>query len=188
MAASRRIFDVFSYIIALGSNRRHGLYGAPHRVLAAALCAMSDAGLALLRVSPIIHSRPLGPSLGGYANGAVVAETGLSPPEILHLLKKIEGQFGRRRGGQRWAARVLDLDIILWSGGTYRADNLQIPHVEFRQRGFVLGPIREIAADWRDPMSHLSVNQLYARLTKRPMLLRGRRGGARSSVGRATDF
>ncbi len=188
MAASRRIFNVHRYLIALGSNRRHVSYGQPRLVLAAAIVAMMDAGLTVQHQSPIIHSQPIGPSICRYANGAICVESVVNPPEILLLLKNIEAQFGRRRGGQRWAARVLDLDIILWSGGKFRAKNLQIPHVEFRNRHFVLGPLCAIAPDWRDPITHFSCHQLYARLTKRPMLLRGRRGGARSSVGRATDF
>ena len=76
---------------------------------------------------------------------------------------------GRRRG-QRWGDRVLDLDIILWSGGVWRSADLKIPHPAFTQRRFVLDPACTIAADWRDPLSGLTVAQAQARLTRpRPL-------------------
>ncbi len=77
----------------------------------------------------------------------------------------MERQFGVRRGG-RWQARVLDLDIILWSGGRWHDRTLTIPHAQFRARDFVLRPAMQIAPSWRDPFANLSLRQLNARLTK----------------------
>ncbi len=89
------------------------------------------------------------------------------PGALLGELQAIEHRFGRRdRGGQRWRARVLDLDIVLWSGGTWASPDLLIPHPAFRQRDFVLGPAAGIAPEWRDPLSGLSLRQLHARLTR----------------------
>lgn len=90
---------------------------------------------------------------------------------MLAKLKQIEREFGRgRRRGQRWQARVLDLDIILWSGGIVASPALQIPHPAFRQRRFVLDPASAIAGDWRDSVTNLSLRQLQARLTRpRPL-------------------
>ena len=64
----------------------------------------------------------------------------LSPPDMLAELKGIERDFGRR-GGRRWGARVLDLDIVAWSGGRWRGHGLTIPHPRLAQRDFVLGPL-----------------------------------------------
>jgi len=61
---------------------------------------------------------------------------------------------------------VLDLDIVLWNGGAYAADDLVIPHPAFRIRAFVLVPAARIAGDWRDPLTGLTIRQLAARLTK----------------------
>ncbi len=154
------------YLIALGSNKRHHRHGAPAGVLAAALDALAAQGIAVLAVAPVLQSAPLGPSRRRYANGAALIESDLDPEELLALLKSTERQFGRRSGGQRWASRVLDLDIVLWSGGAWSSPDLTVPHKSFRQRDFVLRPARALAPLWRDPITGLSLNHLYARLTQ----------------------
>lgn len=154
------------YLIALGSNKRHHRHGAPGRVLAAALDALAAEGVAVVAVAPVVQSAPLGPSKRRYANGAALIESELDPEELLALLKSTERQFGRRSGGQRWASRVLDLDIVLWSGGAWSSPDLNVPHKSFRQRDFVLRPARALAPRWRDPITGLSLNHLHARLTQ----------------------
>lgn len=154
------------YLIALGSNKRHARHGAPERVLEAALVALAEESVAVEAVAPTLQSPPLGPSRRRYANSAAVIETGLDPEELLALLKQIEHQFGRRSGGQRWSSRVLDLDIVLWNGGSWSSPELTIPHQSFRIRDFVLTPARQVAPEWRDPITGLSANHLHARLTR----------------------
>jgi 2-amino-4-hydroxy-6-hydroxymethyldihydropteridine diphosphokinase len=158
---------VARYLVALGSNARHGRHGRPPRLLRAAVTALVDAGLAVENVSAIIASAPLGPSRRRYANAAAIVATRLSPPELLTCLQAIEYEFGRRRRGERWRARTLDLDIVLWSGGAWHDPWLTIPHPQFRRRAFVLGPARAIAPDWRDPVTRLRVKHLATRLTRR---------------------
>jgi len=156
------------YLVALGSNRRHHRHGKPRDILGAALEELAAIGTVLAR-SRVIGSAPMGPAQRRFANAAAVVESELDPEAMLSALKRMEHEFGRRRS-RRWGDRVLDLDIVLWDGGNWRSERLHVPHREFRDRDFVLGPARPIAADWRDPQSGLSVAQLYARLTKpRPM-------------------
>ena len=180
------------YVIALGSNVRHHRFGGPAHVLRAALVTLEDEGVAVLATAPTIFTAPLGPSKRRYANGAAVIETALEPEDLLALLKEIEAGFGRRPGGQRWASRVLDLDIVLWDGGAYAGEGLTIPHPRARERVFVLRPAAAIAPAWRDPLTGRTLRQLLARLTApRPLPREPRRtrnSGALSSVGRATDF
>ena len=110
----------------------------------------------------------MGPSNRRYANAAIIIETAITPPELLDHLKSMEASFGRRLGtGTRWGARVLDLDIILWSGGLWVSPGLAIPHPAFRERGFVLTPAADIAPDWRDPVTGLRLRHLKARLDRK---------------------
>lgn len=148
------------YAIAIGSNRR-GRHGAPTREVAAAIAVLGDLG-APVAASRIITSAPVGPSIRQFANAVALIDSALAPPQMLARLKQIERAFGRRRG-QRWGARVIDLDIILWSGGMWRARDLIVPHIAFRSRRFVLDPLVEVAAHWRDPISGFSVRQLVSR-------------------------
>ena len=157
------------YALSLGSNRRHARYGSPERVLEAAFARLDRKHVRLVARSATMQSRPLGPSRRLFANAVALVETRFDPPRLLKRLKKIEWQFGRRSGGARWSSRVLDLDIILWSGGAWATPDLAVPHLAFRSRSFVLDPLVEIVPRWRDPLTGLTIRQLKARLDrKRP--------------------
>ncbi|OZA94305.1 MAG: 2-amino-4-hydroxy-6-hydroxymethyldihydropteridine diphosphokinase [Erythrobacter sp. 34-65-8] len=158
------------YLIGLGSNRPHHRHGGPVEVINAAKASLAGLGH-VTAAAPTVGSAPLGPSLRRYANTVAVLETELAPPALLDRLKQIERSFGRRNGGQRWSSRVLDLDILLWSGGSHGSQALTIPHPRLRERRFVLAPALAVAGDWRDPLTGLSLRQLHARLTRpRPLL------------------
>lgn len=158
-----------TYAIALGSNRRHGAHGGPAAVLKAAIAALEAAGITVERHSPILSTPALGPAGRSFANAAAILTCPLLPPALLRLLKGLETDFGRRRG-RTWGPRVLDLDILLWSGGCWVSPGLVIPHPEMRRRVFVLQPLSAIAAEWRDPISGRTVGQLLARLSARSPL------------------
>ena len=133
-------------------------------MLAAALARLEDEGVEVAAAGPVLLTDPVGPSSRRYANSAAVIATALEPPDLLTLLKQIEREFGRRPGGRRWTSRVLDLDMILWSGGAFSGPGLTVPHPLFRTRDFVLVPAAAIAPRWRDPITGLTVRQLRFRL------------------------
>lgn len=160
------------YLIAIGSNQRHPLLGSPREVVAAAADLIDETLGKVQARGPIIDSAPVGPSQRRYANSALVLESKLSPLELLAALQWLESQLGRVRRGQRWRSRVIDLDVVLWSGGVVVEPRLQVPHPLFRQRDFVLGPAAAIAPGWRDPLTGLTLAQLHARLTRRRPLPR----------------
>ncbi|WP_298307763.1 2-amino-4-hydroxy-6-hydroxymethyldihydropteridine diphosphokinase [uncultured Erythrobacter sp.] len=151
-----------SYLVALGSNQRHHSHGFPRDVVRVAMEELAALGKVTAR-SRVIATDPLGPARRCFANAALVLESEYDPPSLLKGLKQIERTFGRRQG-RRWGDRVLDLDIVLWSGGVFAEPLLTIPHPEFRSRDFVLKPANEIAPAWRDPVTGLSVRQLCARV------------------------
>ena len=150
----------YFYAIALGSNRP-GRHGPPRRELAAAIAVLGN----VVAVSPIIHSTPIGPSMRRFANAVAIVASDEQPPALLARLKAIEARFGRRRG-RRWGARVIDLDIILWSGGIWVDRALAVPHPAFRARAFVLRPLARIAPDWRDPVTGRTVRQIAHRIVR----------------------
>ncbi len=154
-----------SYLIALGSNRRHFRHGAPGGVIAAAEAVLTARGLRIVARAPVFVTSAIGPAGRSFANGALMIESPLDPGELIDLLKTVERDFGRRKG-RRWGPRVLDLDIILWSEGCFAEDGICVPHPSFRSRSFVLDPLDKIAPGWRDPVSGRTIRQLRAQLRR----------------------
>lgn len=174
MAAEQR------YVVAFGSNQRHPRHGSPGKVLRAALERIQADELDVLAVSPFLSTPPMGPSRRRYTNAAALIHCTLMPDALLARLQAIEHAFGRKRRGRRWQARVLDLDIVLWSGGEWSSPGVTVPHPHFHYRAFVLQPAAAIAPMWRDPLTGLTVRHLHARLTgPRP----ARTGRHRRTVG-----
>lgn len=152
------------YAIAIGSNRPHGRFGRPQGVVEAAIARL-DEDFGLFDASPIILNAAHGPAGRDFANAVALVESQEEPPQVLQRLKALEREFGRR-GGKRWGARVLDLDIVLWSGGKFRSQRLNIPHAQLAKRSFVLTPLAAIAPRWRIDGA-LNARHLTERLARR---------------------
>ena len=97
-------------------------------------------------VSSLYLSKPMGPQdQDDYINAIVALETSLSAIELLNTLQAIENKAGRVRKENRWGARILDLDIILFGNDIINTERLTIPHYGMTEREFVLLPLVEIA-------------------------------------------
>ena len=123
--------------------------------------------LAGLTVSDFIHTQPEGvgeqpPFLNGAAVGGWVGDA----RSLLTLLLEIEKGAGRERP-YPGAPRTLDLDLILFGTAIIDEPGLAVPHPRFRQRGFVLGPLCQIAPDFVDPVTGRTVAELYRLLGER---------------------
>jgi 2-amino-4-hydroxy-6-hydroxymethyldihydropteridine diphosphokinase len=133
-----------SVLIALGSN-----LGDRALFLRRAISLLSEV-IHVVRISSFIETDPVDAPPPKYLNAVVAGYTGLSPAALLDALHRIESRLGRRRT-TRNAPRVIDLDLILHSANLVRTRTLTIPHPRYREREFVLGPMRELNLDWRDP-------------------------------------
>ena len=149
---------VIPVAIALGSN-----VGDREATLNGAVAALAEY-ITGIRVSSFheteyVGDEPQPPVL----NGAAVGETTLPAHELLERLLEIEQEFGRTRpyGG---APRTLDLDLILYGNAEITEPGLIVPHPRFRERRFVLEPLAEIAARWRDPVTGRTVGELLREL------------------------
>lgn len=152
------------YAIGIGSNRPHGRYGRPPQVVESAIARL-DSDFGLFDASPILLNKAEGGAGRDFANAVALVESELDPPDMLRHLKQLEREFGRRRG-RRWGARVLDLDIIDWSGGRWRSRSLEVPHGSAAKREFVIALLAAIAPGWQlEPP--LTVRHLAHRLARR---------------------
>ena len=145
--------------IALGSNLGDRL-GHLHWAIEQLRRDLAD-----LRVSTIIETEPVDvpDEQPPYLNAVVVGRYGKSADELLKRLHALEMAQGRKRVRPR-AARTLDLDLILFGDLIVKKPGLEVPHPRFRERQFVLGPLAEIASDWIDPVTGLTIGELRARL------------------------
>jgi len=99
-------------------------------------------------VSSLYETAPLGGvPQGPYLNAVVVVETTTPPRELLSALLKIEAGAGRLRG-ERWGARTLDLDLLLYGSEQIHEADIQVPHPRLMQRRFALEPLLEV---WPEP-------------------------------------
>jgi 2-amino-4-hydroxy-6-hydroxymethyldihydropteridine diphosphokinase len=146
--------------IALGSN-----LGDRAAHLAFALDRLHPV-LDQLRISTFVNTEPVGVgSQPTFLNAAAVGHVTLGPRDLLEVLLAIERARGRERPFPN-APRTLDLDLILYGEAIISQPGLTIPHPRFRERAFVLGPLVEIAADLRDPVTGRTVGELWERLPR----------------------
>ncbi len=146
--------------IALGSN-----LGDSESILNNAVKRLRETDkIELISCSNWHKTKPIGPPQPDYLNGCVTIKTDFTPQELLDILLKIEQQFGRVRK-EKWGPRTLDLDLILYENLILNTPNLQIPHPRMREREFVLTPLAEIAPNWLDPVTRLTIFELLKKLT-----------------------
>lgn len=149
-------------LLSLGSN-----LGDRHGNLQTALSVLSRApGLRLIASSRWLETQPIGGpgGQGAFLNGAALLETSLPPLALLSLLLEIETQLGRRRA-ERWAARTLDLDLLLYDNVVLESPELTLPHPRMAYRRFVLAPAVEVAPRMVHPLLGWTVQRLWEHLS-----------------------
>jgi len=134
--------------ISLGSNLgdREALITSGVRVLRRELEHLQLS--ALYETGPVLlEDQPL------FLNACCTGRTRLTPHQLLSQLQDAERAARRDRTGPRYGPRTLDLDLLLYGDEVIDDPDLVVPHRRLRERGFVLVPLAEIAADWIIPAS-----------------------------------
>lgn len=151
----RNPHEMAEVVIALGSNlgdRLEFLRSAGHF-----LSGISGKPVAK---SSIWESEPVGPAEHNFLNSVALITSRSTPQELLRQLKEYERESGRDPSGRRWGPRCIDLDIIAWEGEIVETKTLRIPHPEYRNRLFVLLPLRELRPGWSDPRNRESIDRM----------------------------
>jgi len=143
--------------LGLGANlgdRRASLGQALH-----ALAGVVD----IDALSSIYETEPVGdPDQPDYLNMVVRARTDLEPRALLDRVLDVERSMGRRRG-PRNAARIIDVDVLLYDELALRDEGLELPHPRLTERAFVLAPLVELDPTLVHPLSHERLADLLAR-------------------------
>jgi len=134
---------VIAYI-ALGSN----LISPEAQIISAKQAINALVNVQQYAFSSLYRSPPMGPQdQPDYVNAVMAIKTGLSAMELLRSLQQIELDQGRVRKDERWGARTLDLDILLYGEQVIDLPDLMVPHYGLAQRAFVVYPLQEIAPE-----------------------------------------
>lgn len=160
MSGPERVF------VALGSNlgdRAALLAGAVERLRALP-------GVEVVGQGPVVETPALLPKddptpQPPYLNSVVELRSALEPEALLAALKGIERALGRT-DGRRWAARPIDLDIVLWGERRIAPPPLEVPHPGLALREFVLRPLAALAPEVRHPVSGKTVRALLGELER----------------------
>ena len=151
-------------VIALGGNL-HGVYPSMALALAAAAGRLPEAGFRVLMVSRWWRSAAWpNPGDPPFLNGVVLAQTDLAPEAALRALHRIEAAFGRDRKAPN-APRTLDLDLIALGRRVLEGPPITLPHPRAAERLFVMGPLAEMAPDWRHPVMGATAEELASSAT-----------------------
>jgi 2-amino-4-hydroxy-6-hydroxymethyldihydropteridine diphosphokinase len=138
-------------IVALGSSLA-GDYPSVQALLEAALAALEAGGVKTVARSSWWRSAAWpDPADPPFLNGVALVRTSLDPETLIRRLHRIEAQFGRVRD-QANGPRTLDLDLIAYGRLVRDEAGLVLPHPRAAERLFVMGPLAQIAPDWRHPV------------------------------------
>ena len=148
-------------LVALGAN-----LGDRGETLDAAIDTLTaDSDIRLVKRSELLVTQPVGGPAGqpDFLNAAAKLTTNLSPSAIHQKLIEVEQHYGRVRV-QRWGARKLDLDLLLYDELILDTPQLTLPHPRMSFRRFVLEPANEVAAEMRHPALGTTVGELWGHL------------------------
>jgi len=151
----------YAAYIALGTN-----LGNKEENLKKAVELLERNKIQTILKSPVYKTKPYGDvKQDDFFNAVIGVLTELPPLLLLEKLKTFECEMGREKT-ERWGPRIIDFDIILFGESVVNNDKLTIPHKDFRNRDFVLRPLKDIGKMMIDPVTGKTVEELYAQLNK----------------------
>lgn len=145
--------------ISIGSNIDRD------RNIASSLAALNRE-FGQLTCSSVYETAAVGFDGDAFYNLVVSFHSDLSAKEVAKILRQIELDHGRTRDSQKFSARTLDLDLLLYGDLIIDEGRLQIPRKEIEHYAFVLEPLAEIAPDLKHPILKIDYATLWAQFDK----------------------
>ena len=155
-------------LISFGAN-----IGQPADTIAQAaeqLQTRLAAGLRQFQLSRLFRTPAVGGPRGQppFVNAVAALDVdGTSPWDVWHAVRDIEQALGRVRM-ERWEARRIDLDVLMFDQHRIWTQHFKLPHPRMVMRRFILEPALDVAAQWQEPVSGLTISQLAAHLRSGP--------------------
>lgn len=114
-----------------------------------------------LQLSSVYQSRAVGFAGDDFYNMVLNFESDLPVTVVAATLREIEMRYGRVRCCEKFSARTLDLDILLFGDEDYRGEGIDIPRAEIETNAHVLQPLAELVPKQIHPPSGVSYQQLW---------------------------
>ena len=99
-----------------------------------------------------------------FTNSILIIATTLDAHKLFKQLQQIETALGRKRAPRRNSPRLIDIDLIYYSGQTIRSGGLVVPHPRWTKRRFVLQPLADVRGDLVLPGHDRRVRDILAAL------------------------
>jgi 2-amino-4-hydroxy-6-hydroxymethyldihydropteridine diphosphokinase len=148
-------------IISLGSN-----LGDLEGNLNSAVQMLLKSGYEIVACSCVYETEAIGfASENKFYNAIVAVNTIKEAEEVLHDLLQIEKLLGRTRVTKGYIDRIIDLDLIDYSKVCKSDEVLTLPHPRYRERLFVLVPLRDVQPDWVDLSTGVGIDEMINALS-----------------------
>lgn len=150
------------YFLCLGSN-----LGDREKNLEQACSLLKKEGVRIIKLSSVYETQPVDLlSQPWFFNQVIEIETGIAPPGLLDLIKRIEKLMRRNTLIQK-GPRVIDIDILLAEDKVIHTKELSIPHPRLDKRNFVLVAFAEISPETVHPLLKENIQNLLERSSDR---------------------
>jgi 2-amino-4-hydroxy-6-hydroxymethyldihydropteridine diphosphokinase len=120
-----------------------------------------EASARVTAISTVYLTEPVGPAgQPPFYNCVVELETDLAPRDLkFQLLRRIEGELGRMRGADKFTARTIDLDLILYDELVMTEEDLSLPDPDILVRPFLAVPLHELSPGLVLPGSGIRISE-----------------------------
>ena len=119
-----------------------------------------------LIVSPVYESNAYGFEGDNFYNLVIGIHTNSSPQMLLETMHEIENSHGRVRNLPTLLSRTLDLDLLIYGDFVCHRDDLDIPRADIVKYSFTLGPLADIAGEFRHPESGELISNIWQAFEK----------------------
>jgi 2-amino-4-hydroxy-6-hydroxymethyldihydropteridine diphosphokinase len=139
------------------------------------ICSMVEAvrrireipGTKLKAISALYETSPVDVEGGPFLNAVAAIDTDRDPHTLMADLQGIESGMGRTRNGNGPAARIIDIDLLLYGEQSIEEAGLILPHPRMIERRFVMDPMADLAPDLLIPNDRRTVSQIASSLKDR---------------------